>query len=139
MVIAHAAIVFWHHFHPWTIKNMDLETVCHLAISTHRRFENKCVQGKSRGGLPNSIQKLIKANIWAPVCPLGVPAEPRITKMVSWAHKKEPQSRSHKLQFLKEKAIKFRSHPVMSCLLKGGQRQGQSLNISGVAQSLPSC
>ena len=41
--------------------------------------------------LPKSIKKLIKMEIWASVRPVGVPLDPRITKMVSWAPKKEPQ------------------------------------------------
>ena len=41
--------------------------------------------------LPKSIQKSIKMEIWASVRPVGVPLDPRITKMVSRAPKKEPQ------------------------------------------------
>ena len=41
--------------------------------------------------LPKSIQKSIKIEIWASVRPVGVPLDPRITKMVSRAPKKEPQ------------------------------------------------
>ena len=40
---------------------------------------------------PKSIQKSIKMEIWASVRPVGVPLDPRITKMVSRATKKEPQ------------------------------------------------
>ena len=40
---------------------------------------------------PKSILKSIKVNIWASVCPLGVPLDPRIIKMVSRVPKKEPQ------------------------------------------------
>ena len=35
------------------------------------------------GRLPESEKKSIKTDIWASVCPLGVPLQPRITKMVS--------------------------------------------------------
>ena len=41
--------------------------------------------------LPKSTLKSIKTDIWASVCPLGVPLDPRITKMVSQVPKKEPQ------------------------------------------------
>ena len=41
--------------------------------------------------VPKSILKSIKVDIWASVCPLGVPLDPRITKMVSQVPKKEPQ------------------------------------------------
>ena len=40
---------------------------------------------------PKSSLKWIEVNIWASVCPLGVPLDPRITKMVSQVPKKEPQ------------------------------------------------
>ena len=41
--------------------------------------------------VPKSIRKSIKVDIWASVCPLGVPLDPRITKMVSQVPQKEPQ------------------------------------------------
>ena len=41
--------------------------------------------------LPKSTLKSIKMDIWASVCPLGVPLDPRITKMVSQVPKKEAQ------------------------------------------------
>jgi hypothetical protein len=41
--------------------------------------------------LPKSTLKSIKIDIWASVCPLGVPLDPRITKIVSQVPKKEPQ------------------------------------------------
>ena len=47
MVMAHAAIAFWHYFHPWITKTMDLEAVCHFATSSHRKSEN-CVQSRSQ-------------------------------------------------------------------------------------------
>ena len=86
MVIAHAAIAFWHHFHPWITKNMDLETISHFAIPNH-----KIVSKVNPMKLPKSILKSIKVDIWASVCPLGVPLDPRIIKMVSQVPKKEPQ------------------------------------------------
>ena len=47
MFIAHAAIAFWHHFHPWIIKNKDLETVSHFGIPNHRKSQ-KCDQSGSQ-------------------------------------------------------------------------------------------
>ena len=40
LVIIHAAIAFWHHFHPWITKNMDLEPVSHFATPNHRKSQN---------------------------------------------------------------------------------------------------
>ena len=47
MLIAHTAIAFWHHFHPWITKNMDLETVSHFATQNHRKSQN-CAQSESQ-------------------------------------------------------------------------------------------
>ena len=47
MVIAHAAIAFWHHFYPWATKNMDLETISHFATPNHR-ISQKCPQRGSQ-------------------------------------------------------------------------------------------
>ena len=47
MVIAHAANAFWHHFHPWITKNMDLETLSHFATRNHRKSLN-CAQSGSQ-------------------------------------------------------------------------------------------
>ena len=47
MVIAHAAIAFWHHFYPWATKNMDLETISHFATPNHR-ISQKCPQSESQ-------------------------------------------------------------------------------------------
>ena len=41
--------------------------------------------------LPKFILKSIKVDIWTSVCPLGIPLDPRINKMVSQVPKKEPQ------------------------------------------------
>ena len=79
-------VVIAHHFHPWITKNMDLETVSHFATPNHRKS-----QKMDPRRLPKSILKSIKTDIWASVCPLGVPLDPRITKMVSQVPKEEPQ------------------------------------------------
>ena len=41
--------------------------------------------------LPKCTLKSIKIDIWTSVCPLGVPLDPRITKMMSQVSKIEPQ------------------------------------------------
>ena len=41
--------------------------------------------------LPKCILKSIKIDIWTSVCPLGVPLDLRITKMLSQVVKMEPQ------------------------------------------------
>ena len=41
--------------------------------------------------LPKSILKSRKIDSWASVCPLGVPLDPMITKMVSQVPKMEPE------------------------------------------------
>ena len=41
--------------------------------------------------LPKSILKSIKLDLWASVCPLGAPLDPRIIRMVSQVPRKEPQ------------------------------------------------
>ena len=89
MVITHAAIAFWHHFYSWATKNMDLETISHFAIPNHR-ISQKCPQSGSQELLKSTL-KSIKVDIWTSVCPLGIPLDPRITKMVSHPPKKDPQ------------------------------------------------
>ena len=42
--------------------------------------------------LPKSTLKSIKVDIWASVCPLGVPLDPRLNKMVSQIPEKEAHS-----------------------------------------------
>ena len=47
MVLAHTATAFRHHFHPWIIKNIDLETVFHFGIPNQQKSV-KCVQSGSQ-------------------------------------------------------------------------------------------
>ena len=89
MVIAHAAIAFWHHFYPWATKNMDLETISHFANPNHR-ISQKCPQSGSQEA-PQIYPKSRKVDFWTSVCPLGIPLDSRITKMVSQVPKKDPQ------------------------------------------------
>ena len=71
MVMAHAAIPFWHHFHLWTTKNMDLETVCHFATPNHRKMK-KCVQSRSRGA-PQIRSKIDENQDLSPSVSIGCP------------------------------------------------------------------
>ena len=51
MVLAHTVTAFWQHFHPWIIKNTDLETVSHFGIPNHRQICKMCpkwVPGESQ-------------------------------------------------------------------------------------------
>ena len=41
MFIAHTATAFWHHFHPWITKNMDLETVSHFGTPNQRKITKR--------------------------------------------------------------------------------------------------
>ena len=58
MVMAHSVIAFWHHFHPRSTKNMDLETFPQLATTNHRKSK-KCVQSMLQEG-PQIQSKIIK-------------------------------------------------------------------------------
>ena len=60
---------------------MDLETVFHFPTPNHRKSQN-CAQNGSQE-VSKSTLKSIKTDIWATVCPLGVPLDLRIIKMVS--------------------------------------------------------
>ena len=102
MYIAHAAIAFRHHVPPQIIKNMDLETVSHFDSRNHRKSQNYA-QSESQG-LPKSTLKSIKLHLWASVCPLGVPLDPRITKMVS-------QDPKWSLKVSKMTDLGVKSHP----------------------------
>ena len=89
MVMVHSVIAFWHHFHPRSTKNMDLET---FPSSPPQITENRKIVPKvcSRR-VPKSNQKSLKSDIWASVWPLGVSLNPRTTKMVSQVRKKTTQ------------------------------------------------
>ncbi len=76
MVVAHAAIAFWHHFHLRSTESMDLETFPQLATPNHRKSQN-CAQSMLQEG-PQIQSKLLKTDIWASVCPLVFPLHPRM-------------------------------------------------------------
>ncbi len=42
MVLVHAAIAFWHYFHPQITKNMDLETISHFATPNLKKITELC-------------------------------------------------------------------------------------------------
>ena len=68
MVIAHAATAFWHHFHPWITKNMDLETVSHFGTPKHRKITKRCpkwVPGESQ--IDTKIDKNAHLDLQVPV------------------------------------------------------------------------
>ena len=75
MVIAHAAIAFWHHFHPRITKNMNLATVPQFATPNHRRSQN-CAQSMLQEGPP--IQsKIIKNRHLGISVTIGCPPGPQ--------------------------------------------------------------
>ena len=124
MVMPHAGIALWHHFHPWITKNMGLETVFHLAtpITENRKIVPKIDPRR----LPKSTPKSMKMDIWASVCPLGVPLDPRITKTVFQVPKKDPQGSQNDHFKLKKWSI------VGSRLLtRSGQNQHGCVNCPG--------
>ena len=89
MAIAHAAIAFWHHFHSWITKNIDLETVSHFGTQILDKSQ-KGLQNDSKR-LPKWTLKSIKMDSLTPMCPLGVPLDPWITKVVPSDPKLKPQ------------------------------------------------
>ena len=89
MVIAHAAIASWHHFHPWITKNMDLETISNFAMPSHRKSQN-CTQSGSQEA-PKIHPKIDKSGHLLLSVSIGCPLDLRIIKMVSQVSKEEPQ------------------------------------------------
>ena len=68
----------------WTWK---LSSILQPQITEHHQI----VLEMDPRRLSKSTLKLIKTDIWATVCPLGVPLDPRITKMVSQVPKNDFQ------------------------------------------------
>ena len=74
MRIAHTAIAFWHHLHPWITKHMDLETVSHLGTQNHGKV-TKCAQGRVQETpkMQPKIDKNEQLDLKVPVgCPPGL-------------------------------------------------------------------
>ncbi len=57
-VIGHTATGFQQQFHLWTIKNMDLETVSHLATQIKEKSQT-CLQNNSQD-IPQMDPKMNK-------------------------------------------------------------------------------
>ena len=89
MVITHTSTGFRQHFHLSIIRNMDLETVSQLGTQIIDKSQ-KAPQNDSQE-TPQMNPKTIKVNSWTPMCPLGVPLDPWITKVVPRVPKMKPQ------------------------------------------------
>ena len=68
---------------------MDLETVSHFGTQIIDKSQ-KGLQNVSQE-LPQLALKSIKMDSWTPMCPLGVPLDPWITKVVLRVPKLKPQ------------------------------------------------
>jgi len=74
-VIAHTATGFRQHFHPWIIKNMDLETVSHFDTLNERQMTKMSPNGSQE--TPKRHPKIdknrlldLKVSVWCPCGPL---------------------------------------------------------------------
>ena len=76
--------------------------------------------------LPKSTRESMKMDIWASVCPLGVPLDPRITKTVFQVPKKDPQG-SQNVNF------KWKKWSIVGSrlLTRSGQNQHGCVNCPG--------
>ena len=72
MVIAHTATGFQQHFHLWIIKNMDLETVSHLATPIKEKSQ-KGLQKDSHEA-PQMDPKIHKNELLDPNVSIGRPS-----------------------------------------------------------------
>ena len=126
MVQRHPASAFWQHFPPWITKKMDLETVSHFDIPNHRKSRN-CAQSGSQEASKIYL-KSIKIDIWLSVCPLGIPLDAMITKMVPQVPKIQPEDLQNNNLKYKTTPISVATQPAAPCI-QGGRRQGRSLKI----------
>ena len=74
MFVAHAAIAFWHHFHPWITKNTYLQSVFHFTTPDHRKSQN-CSQNGSQEAL-QIHPKIDKNEHLSPSVSIGCPPGP---------------------------------------------------------------
>ncbi len=81
----HSGIIFL----PRSLKTWTWKLSPILPPKITENHQNVSKVGPRR--LPKSTLKSIKLDLWASMCPLGVPLDPRITKMVSRVPKMEPQ------------------------------------------------
>ena len=111
MMVAHTATAFWHHFHPWITKTMDLETVSHFGTQNHRKNTKRYQSGSQEAPrMGPKINKNVQLNLQVPA---GRPCGPLDHQNGHSGHQ-HGTSRSPKQQF----GINiFKSHPVISCLL----------------------
>ena len=137
MVIAHTASAFWHHFHPWITKNMDLETVSHLGTQNNT------------GDSPNDpkIDKNGHLDLQVPVgCPRGSldhqndhSGYPRwsleVPKMAVLAVKSDTVQQSTSHQFPAAKGAGGRGEALKSAALVRPLR----CTAHGVSGSTPAC
>ena len=105
---------------------MDLETVSHFGIQNHRKSQNYYQSGSQE--TPQIHPKIDKNWDLGFSASSGCPPGPQ-DHQNGVPGTQKGASRSPKWQFFEAKVIHFRSHPVISCLLTGGRRQGRSLKI----------
>ena len=74
MVLAHPAVAFWHHFHPWITQKINLETVSHFDIQNHRK-SSYCTQSGSQEA-PKMDPKINKNRHLALSVSIGCPPGP---------------------------------------------------------------
>ena len=127
MYIAHTDTAFWHHFHPWITKNMDLETVSHSGSPNHWKITKrcpKCIPGDSQND--SKIDKNPHPDLQVPVgWSLG-----SLDHQNGVPGTQNGVSRSPKWQVWVSKVTHFSNQPVSNCLLTRGRRQGaKPLNI----------
>ena len=131
MVIAHTASAFWHHFHAWITKNMDLEIVSHFGTPNHRQIRKRCPKWLPRDSQNNP--KITKTAYLDLQVPVGWPLE---SPDHSNDHSRHPKwsLKVSKMSVFGTKSDTFQHHfsnqPVSNCLLTRGRRQGaKPLNI----------
>ena len=74
MVITHTATGFQQHFHLWIIKNMDLETVSHLATPIKEKSQKGLqIESQETPQMTPKIDKNRLLDLQVPGwCPLGI-------------------------------------------------------------------
>ena len=75
MVTPQAATAFWHHFHPWITKDMELETVSHFATPNHRKSQNCYQSGYQKA--PQIHPKINKSGHLGVSVSIGCPSGPQ--------------------------------------------------------------
>ena len=75
MFITHTATAFWHHFHPWITKNMDLDTVSHFGIQNDRKTTERSQSGSQEA--PQIHPKIYKNGHLGLSVSMGCPPGPQ--------------------------------------------------------------